>query len=79
MIWYSCYNCGEHSGNMKLLKERYEPSERESRENPQTAGELLQCTCGKVLRWLEMKEGSWLSHPMIINKGKGKINDWNDI
>lgn len=41
---------------MKLLDIRYEPNAKEIREHPNVAGELLECKCGKVLRWIQMEK-----------------------
>ena len=53
---YKCPNCGRFSDEMKLLDIRYEPNAKELREHPNVAGELLECKCGKVLRWPQMQK-----------------------
>lgn len=53
---YKCSNCGRYSDEMKLLNIRYEPNAKEIREHPNVAGELLECKCGRVLRWSQMEK-----------------------
>jgi len=50
---YYCPSCGEYCGKMKIIG-HYKPDSREEREHPNVGGELLECPCGRILRWSDM-------------------------
>jgi hypothetical protein len=57
--YYICSKCKAYSGEMKLSKEKYTPTEDELHTNPDLdfiAHEILMCPCGKKNTWFSLKK-----------------------
>lgn len=54
-IFYSCPLCGRKSSEMELTKHEHTPSRWEQNKFYGVAHEILECPCGMLLRWSNMK------------------------
>lgn len=52
---YYCPVCGLPSDRMEILNIRYRPNSREEIRFPGIAGEWLQCPCGRIWRWADLR------------------------